>query len=84
MVLAHVLEYTCVMVFHYVIYGVIVSVCYGVCCVMVLTCVMVFAWVMVFFPCYGGNACYGVIPFYCVNPLWMEACRLEVGAWRSS
>ena len=49
MVLAHVLEYTCVMVFHYVIYGVIVSVCYGVCCVMVLTCVMVFAWVMVFF-----------------------------------
>ena len=34
-------------------------------------------------PCYGGNACDGVIPFYCVNLLWMEPCRLEVGAWRS-
>ena len=58
-------------------YGVVVTVCYDVCCVMVLarvtvlTCVLVFAYVMVF------------VPFYCVNPLWMEACRLEVGAWRS-
>ena len=33
--------------------------------------------------CYGFCLCYGVIPFYCVNLLWMEACRLKVGAWRS-
>ena len=47
MVLAHVSVYACVIVFPYVMDG-IVTVSYGVCCVMVLTSVIVFACVMVF------------------------------------
>ena len=61
-------------------YAVIITMCCCFCCVRVLVYVL---WSYGVRLCYGVNGYYGVIPFYCVNPLWMEACRLEVGAWRS-